>query len=105
MSMTSRLLASLRHSPVSNDVTIGKRKRSPPVGDIARKVPKPKKKKKKNKKNGINEDENLDLADGVNNAIMMMDSRLLADYFTQRTRRFSSDPTFVELQDQHIPGK
>ena len=50
------------------------------------------------------EDERLDLEHGLNLAIGKLDSRLQADYVAQRTKRFSSELSLVELEDRHIPG-
>lgn len=46
---------------------------------------------------------NLDL--GINTAISKMDTRLLADYVAQRTKRFGDELGVVELEDLLIPGK
>ena len=62
-------------------------------------------KRKKAKKAKPDEDENPDLKQGLNLAIGKLDSRLQADYVAQRTKRFSSDLSLVELEDRHIPGK
>ena len=85
-----------------------KRKRSNTGGDVAVAV-KPAKRKKANKANKANkarpdEDQNLDLGLGLNLAIGKLDSRLLADYVAQRTKRFATDLSHVELEDEHIPG-
>ena len=42
---------------------------------------------------------------GINTAISKMDTRLLADYVAQRTKRFGDDLSVVELEDLYIPGK
>ncbi|KAL2037910.1 hypothetical protein N7G274_009385 [Stereocaulon virgatum] len=60
-------------------------------------------KRKKSKKTKPDEDEDLDLKQGLNLAIGRFDSRLEADYVAQRTKRFSSDLSSVELEDRHIP--
>ena len=61
-------------------------------------------KRKKAKKAMRAEDENLDLEHGLNLAIGKLDSRLQADYVAQRTKRFSSELSLVELEDRHVPG-
>ncbi|KAK3172775.1 hypothetical protein OEA41_006100 [Lepraria neglecta] len=60
-------------------------------------------KRKKAKKAKPDEDENLDLKQGLNLEIGKLDSRLQADYVAQRTKRFSSNLSLVELEDRHIP--
>jgi hypothetical protein len=62
------------------------------------------KKKKKPKSKKVEEDE-LDLEAGINNAFSHMDSQLLADYVAQRTRRYESDLSSIELEDKYIPGR
>ena len=47
----------------------------------------------------------LDLEQGINSAIGKMNSQLIADWVAQRIRRFASDLTMVELEDQYLPGK
>ena len=80
-----------------------KRKRN--TGDDQEATPIKPAKRKKAKKAKPDEDENLDLKQGLNLAIGKLDSRLQADYVAQRTKRFSSDLSLVELEDRHIPGK
>ncbi|KAK0510118.1 hypothetical protein JMJ35_007512 [Cladonia borealis] len=60
---------------------------------------------KKAKKAKRVEDDNLDLEHGLNLAIGKLDSRLQADYVAQRTKRFSSELSLVELEDRHVPAK
>jgi protein CMS1 len=60
-------------------------------------------KKTKSKKNAIDEDE-LDLENCINKAFSHMDNQLLADYLAQRTRKYESDLSSIELEDKHIPG-
>lgn len=81
----------------------GKRKRSVDDENHELTVKAPAK-RKKSKKAKLDEDENLDLKKGLNLAIGKLDSRLLADYVAQRTKRFSTDLSLVELEDRHIPG-
>ncbi len=47
----------------------------------------------------------LDVDAGVNNAIAHMDRRLLADHIAQRTKRFLSDFSLLELEECHVPGR
>ncbi|KAK8185317.1 U3-containing 90S pre-ribosomal complex subunit-domain containing protein [Phyllosticta capitalensis] len=58
-----------------------------------------------NKKPKDVDDEDLDEAKGLNRSIGRMDSRLLADYMAQRTRRFEPDLSMVELEDRYVPEK
>ncbi|KAL9068196.1 MAG: hypothetical protein Q9161_006329 [Pseudevernia consocians] len=53
-------------------------------------------KRKRSKTSNLNE--------GLNLAIAKMDSRLLADYVFERTKRFFPDFSLVELEDRFIPG-
>jgi protein CMS1 len=48
--------------------------------------------------------DDLDAEMSVNTAFSRMDSELLADYVAQRTRKYESDLSVVELQDKYIPG-
>ena len=48
--------------------------------------------------------DDLDAEMSVNTAFSRMDSELLADYVAQRTRKYESDLSVVELQDRYIPG-
>lgn len=61
------------------------------------------KKKKKPQTKALEEDE-LDLEAGINKAFSHMDSQLMADYVAQRTRRYESDLSSIELEDKYIPG-
>jgi len=63
-----------------------------------------KKRRKKNKRHAA-EDDLIDSAAGVNTAIAMMDSQLLADHLAQRTSRFGADLSPIELSDLALPGK
>lgn len=82
----------------------GKRKRAAeelaPKKSAKKASDKPKKKKAK----AIDEDE-LDVEAGINNAFSHMDSQLLADYIAQRTRKYESDLSSVELEDKYLPGQ
>ncbi|KAH8199757.1 hypothetical protein TruAng_006102 [Truncatella angustata] len=60
--------------------------------------------KKKKKRNGYEQDDSLlDTELGVNTGIALMDSQLLADHLAQRTTRFGTDLSSVELADLYIP--
>lgn len=61
-------------------------------------------KKKKSPKPQHDDDADLDLEKGINTVIGRFDSRLLADYVVQRTKRFQPDLSLVELEDRHISG-
>lgn len=52
-----------------------------------------------------NKPPNLKSDKGVDNVIARTDSRLLADYVAQRTKRFEGHLSLVELEKTHIPGK
>ena len=62
-------------------------------------------KRKKPNKAGKDDDADLDLDAGVNDAFGRMDGRLLADFVAQCTKRFEGDLSVVELEDKHIPGE
>jgi protein CMS1 len=65
---------------------------------------KPRKKQKKQKK--VREDEgDLDVEAGLNRAFERMDGQLAADYIAQKTRRFGTDLSPVELSDLYISGE
>ena len=63
-----------------------------------------KRKAKRGKKAKTAEDADVDLENGINHALGRMDNRLLADYVAQKTKRFESNLSLVELEDKHIPG-
>lgn len=57
----------------------------------------------KRRKAKYEEDESmLDLEAGVNTAFTVMDSQLLADHLAQKTKRFGTDLSPVELSDLYI---
>jgi len=60
--------------------------------------------KEKSGKLQRDDDADLDLVNGINTAIGRFDSRLLAEYVAQRTKRFQPDLSLVELEDRHISG-
>lgn len=66
--------------------------------------PAARRKAKKPKKAKPVDDADVDLQDGINNALGRMDNRLLADYVAQKTKRLESNLSLVELEDKHIPG-
>lgn len=66
--------------------------------------PATRRKAKKPKKAKRADDADVDLENGVNSALGRMDNRLLADYVAQKTKRFESSLSLVELEDKHIPG-
>lgn len=99
---TSKKLDDPSLSESSSPAPIIKRKREEDDGEqreIKQAV-----KRRKSKKRKPEEDNNLDLNQGLNLAIGKLDSRLLTDYVAQRTRRFATDLSAVELEDIHIPG-
>jgi protein CMS1 len=79
--------------------TSKKRKR----GDSEQVAKKAAKKTKSKNAKAAAEDE-LDVEAGLNNAFSHMDGQLLADYMAQRTRKFESDLSSIELEDKFIPG-
>jgi len=64
-----------------------------------------KKRRRPKSKSKATEEDELDLEAGTNNAFSHMDNHLLADYVAQRTRRYESDLSSIELEDRYIPGK
>lgn len=65
----------------------------------------PPKKNKKRKTKSHPEDEALDTDLGLNTLFARMDNQLLADHLTQKTKRFGSDLSPVELSDLTVPGE
>lgn len=64
----------------------------------------PRKKAKKQKK--VREDEgDLDVEANLNSAFERMEGQLLADHIAQKTRRFGTDLSPVELSDLYISGE
>jgi hypothetical protein len=68
-------------------------------------APKPKKSKKKKSKKHQAVEEALDTELGVNTLFSRMDNQLLADYLAQKTTRFGTDLSTIELSDLTISGK
>ena len=62
-------------------------------------------KRKRTKKPKDIDDADLDEEAGINRAVGHMDPRLLADHVAQRTKRFESELSFVELEDRYLPEK
>ena len=62
------------------------------------------KKRKKSKKPKDVNDEALDVELGINRAVAHMDSRLMTDHISQRTKRFRPELSAVEIEDRYIPG-
>lgn len=65
----------------------------------------PAKKRRRKAKPKFEDDELIDLELGVNGAIARMDSQLMADHLAQKTTRFGTDLSPVELSDLSISGK
>jgi protein CMS1 len=61
-------------------------------------------KKTKSKKAKAVEEDELDTEAGINRAFAHMDNQLLADYVAQRTRKYESELSMIELEDKYIPG-
>ena len=61
-------------------------------------------KRRRSKKPKDVTDDALDLDAGLNHAIGHMDGKLLADHVAQRTQRFQSDLSIVELEDIRVPA-
>ena len=60
---------------------------------------------KKKRKKPVREDEgDLDVEAGLNRAFERMDGQLVADYIAQKTTRFGTDLSSVELSDLYISG-
>ncbi|RDL36058.1 Uncharacterized protein BP5553_06670 [Venustampulla echinocandica] len=59
-------------------------------------------KKAKKRKAAKMEEEDLDLEAGLNKAFSHMDSQLLADYIAQKTRKYQTDLSSIELEDKYI---
>ena len=62
-------------------------------------------KSKTSKVNRSSEENNLELDQGLNMTIAKLDSRLLADYVANRTKRFLPYLSIVELEEMYISGK
>lgn len=91
-------------TPSPQQISSNKRKWEPePELNIHAKMKKAAKRRKQKKPKEIH-DEDLDEELEINTAFCRMDSRLLADYITQRTLRFGErELSAVELADRHFP--
>jgi protein CMS1 len=58
----------------------------------------------KRRKGKAKEDEMLDTELGLNKTFSRMDNQLLGDHLAQKTSRFGSDLSSVELSDLTVPG-
>lgn len=93
------LLEPLSPSTTPEPQSSKKRKRVP---ETAATESKRSAKRKQSKKPKDITEEALDEELGVNHSIAHMDSQLLADHLAQRTKRFLSDLSTVELEDLHV---
>ena len=97
------LIERLSASPEAEDTQSDSKKRKRGVGP--EQGSKKAAKKVKSKKAKVDEDNELDIEAGINNAFTHMDNQLLADYVAQRTRKYESDLSSVEFwEDKYIPG-
>jgi protein CMS1 len=89
---------------LSSEAKPQKRKRDSEIetDEAIVKIPKQKKKKKTSK---VLEEDEFDLSIGINKAFSNMDSQLLADYMAQRTKKYESELSSIELEDRYISGK
>jgi len=62
-------------------------------------------KKRKHKRPTRDDDADLDVEAGLNRAFARMDGQLLADHLAQKTRRFGTELSSVELNDLYISGE
>jgi len=67
-------------------------------------APSSKKAKKKKSKANSQDDETLDTELGLNTLFSRLDNQLLADYLAQKTTRFGSDLSPVEIADLALPA-
>lgn len=81
-----------------------KRKSRDASGDVDGAAKKKRKRQSKKKAAGVDE-EDLDVEFGVNRSFERMDSQLLADYIAQKTARFGTDLSTVELSDLYLSGE
>lgn len=66
---------------------------------------KARKKQKKQQKKAREDEGDLDTDAGLNRAFERMDGELLADHVAQKTRRFGTDLSAVELSDLYVSGE
>jgi protein CMS1 len=90
--------------PIRPGMAFTKRPRKRKLGADLNQISKKVKDNNSRSKNGNVTNEELDFTAGINRALARMDNQLLADHIAQRTRRFESDLSSVELEDKHIPG-
>lgn len=64
-----------------------------------------KKKKRKRKQEYEQDEAEMDVEAGLNKAFERMDGQLLADHLAQKTSRFGTDLSSVELADLYISGE
>ncbi|EPE24304.1 hypothetical protein GLAREA_08155 [Glarea lozoyensis ATCC 20868] len=57
----------------------------------------------KSKKRKADEEDEIDLELGINTSFAHMNSQLLADHIAQKTRKYESDLSSIELEDKYIP--
>jgi protein CMS1 len=100
--LLERLSATPDPGPDSSEASKSskKRKRAVDLPEVKKNA-----KKAKSKKTKEDEEDELDLEAGINKAFSHMDNHLLADYIAQRTRRYESDLSSIELEDRKIPGE
>jgi len=61
---------------------------------------------KKKRKRQVREDEgDLNVEAGLNRSYERMDSQLIADHVAQKTKRFGTDLSSIELSDLYISGE
>ncbi|KAG0650236.1 cms1 [Hyphodiscus hymeniophilus] len=87
-------------SPEPEDLTTTSKKRK--RGDLEQTTKKAVKKTKA-KRGKTDEDDEIDTETRINKAFAHMDNQLLADYVAQRTRKYESDLSSVELEDKYLP--
>lgn len=60
---------------------------------------------KKKRRRAQEDDADIDTQAGLNKAFERMDGQLLADHLAQKTRRFGTDLSSIELSDLDISGE
>lgn len=93
------LIGDLSDSPAPDSK---KRKRPATQDDESKRAAKRERRKAKKPKDV--DDSALDAELGINHAIALMDSSLMADHLAQRTRRFQPELSLVEAEDLHLPA-
>ncbi|KAI1001010.1 hypothetical protein K3495_g7186 [Podosphaera aphanis] len=97
-SLQEPLLESIDSDLESKIHPINSRKRKNPESKSQEQIAK--KPKSKSKKHAENTD--IDIEAGLNLGFHKMDSQLLADYIAQRTKKYQSDLSSIELEDKYI---